>query len=172
MNKGKSLWLLKSVLPGSFCLQGVFSPWGSSAPQEEGILANSPTNLAAMLTWDRQSGDIKLPCSMDTPHKQHTSMGDGAAVLAACSHLKCVKLNDPPTCCEWPFLYLPNPGIKSASPALQANSLLAEPPGEPTSISEHNTLTHAGWMGCFFNREVQNTCKRDSWLLDVPSAKS
>ena len=99
MNKGKSLWLLKSALPGSFCLQGVFSPWGSSAPQEEGILANSPTNLAAMLTWDWQSGDIKLPCSMDASHKQHTSMQDGAAVLAACSHLKCVKLNDPPTCC-------------------------------------------------------------------------
>ena len=27
--------------------------------------------------------------------------------------------------------YLPNPGIKPRSPALQANSLLSEPPGKP-----------------------------------------
>ena len=39
---------------------------------------------------------------------------------------------------EWvaiPFSgYLPNPGIKPRSPALQADSLLSEPPGKPVGV--------------------------------------
>ena len=32
--------------------------------------------------------------------------------------------------------YLPNPGIKSKSPALEADSLLSEPPGKPVMYIE------------------------------------
>ena len=39
---------------------------------------------------------------------------------------------------SFPF-HLPDPGIKFQSPALQADSLLAEPPG---SISSSNTILH------------------------------
>ena len=35
---------------------------------------------------------------------------------------------------------LPNPGIEPGSPALQADTLLSEPPGKPTTYKEHLKL--------------------------------
>ena len=37
---------------------------------------------------------------------------------------------------------LPNPGIESRSPALQADSLLSEPPGKPDMATRIFKMTH------------------------------
>ena len=43
--------------------------------------------------------------------------------------------------------YLPNPGIKLGSPALQADSLLSEAPGKPTcTINWQLSGTHVGFL--------------------------
>ena len=41
---------------------------------------------------------------------------------------------------------LPDPGIKLRSPALQADSLLSEPPGKPSFYDKGSLLKKMGWM--------------------------
>ena len=47
---------------------------------------------------------------------------------------------------------LPNPGIESGSPALQADSLPSELPGKPWVTANHCLISKPPWMGpyCFF----------------------
>ena len=40
---------------------------------------------------------------------------------------------------------LPDPGIKSRSPALQAESLLSDSPGKPLSVLRDETKQYASW---------------------------
>ena len=44
--------------------------------------------------------------------------------------------------------YLPNPGIEPRSPALQADSLLTEPPGKPVYEVGVNVYPHLVKQGC------------------------
>ena len=41
---------------------------------------------------------------------------------------------------------LPDPGIRLRSPALQADSLLSEPPGKPSFYDKGSLLKRMGWM--------------------------
>ena len=53
---------------------------------------------------------------------------------------------------------LPNPGIKPWSPALQADSLLSEPPGSP--ISHHQPQGNANENYCFTHTRITINQKR------------
>ena len=43
---------------------------------------------------------------------------------------------------------LPDPGIKTKSPAMQADSLLAEPPGKPLDVYKTWVLCHTMLLFC------------------------
>ena len=50
---------------------------------------------------------------------------------------------------EWVFLspgHHPDPGIELKSPALQADSLLSEPPDKPLICTVHHAKCQAGWF--------------------------
>ena len=51
---------------------------------------------------------------------------------------------------------LPDPGIQPLSPALQANSLLTEPPGNPLQLASNNTITLCYWED---SSESKGLCK-------------
>jgi len=54
--------------------------------------------------------------------------------------------------------YLPDPGIKLESPALQADSLPSEPPGKPPVLAEGNgnPLQYSS---------LENSMDREAWQL-------
>ena len=57
---------------------------------------------------------------------------------------------------------LPNSGTEPRSPALQAGSLLSEPPGKPfSSLGALQTLSFWGFMGTLFRRH----CELNHWPL-------
>ena len=72
--------------------------------------------------------------------------------------------------CHALLQYLPNPGIKPRSPALQADSLLSEPPGKPknTGVGSLSLL-----QGNFTTQELNQGllhCKQILYQLSYPGS--
>ena len=69
--------------------------------------------------------------------------------------------------CPFPG-YLPDPGVKPRSPALQVDCLSSEPPGKPTQTSKYVEI---GLPWCLSGNKSACQCRRrgfDHWVRKIP----